>query len=127
MLADELLPPGGGRRTGGAAGGQAIQRLGRAVVLQAERYSAPPASRSRVTGVLGQAGSTLTERVWPARGGTVHGVVSLGAHFTSNEAQTVAVPIPAALNTAVAVLPVDLQERPPKIELSEMVGGQRLH
>jgi hypothetical protein len=57
----------------------------------------------------------------------VHGVVSLGAHCTSNEAETVAVPIPAALNTAMAVLPIGFHERPPKIELSEMVGGQRDH
>jgi hypothetical protein len=57
----------------------------------------------------------------------VHGVVSFGAHCTSNEAHTVAVPIPAALNTAVAVLPDGFHDRPPKIELSEMVGGQRLH
>jgi hypothetical protein len=57
----------------------------------------------------------------------VHGVVSLGAHLTSNEAQTVAVPIPAALNTAVAVLPDDPQELPRRIELSEMPGGQRPH
>jgi hypothetical protein len=57
----------------------------------------------------------------------VHGVVSLGAHVTSNEAQTVAVPIPAALNTAVAVLPEDRHEIPCKTELSEMVGGQWPH
>jgi hypothetical protein len=57
----------------------------------------------------------------------VHGVLSIGAHLTSNVAVTVAAPALAALNTAVADLPEGLQESPRTIELSEMVGGQRLH
>lgn len=57
----------------------------------------------------------------------MHGVVSLGAQVTWNEVTTVAMPIPAALNTAVAVLPEDRHEIPCKTELSEMVGGQWPH
>ena len=57
----------------------------------------------------------------------MHGVLSLGAHITSNVAVTVAVPALAALNTAIAVLAEGLQEPPRTIELPEMVGGQRLH
>jgi hypothetical protein len=57
----------------------------------------------------------------------VHGVVSLGAHLTSNEAVTVAAPVPDARNTAVALLPDDLQDTPLRTELLEIVGGQLLH
>ena len=57
----------------------------------------------------------------------MHGVVSLEAHVTWNEANTVAMPVPAALNTAVAVLPEVRHEIPCKTELSEMVGGQLPH
>ncbi|MGP8063891.1 MAG: hypothetical protein ACLP5O_15275 [Acidimicrobiales bacterium] len=57
----------------------------------------------------------------------MHGVVSPGAQVTWNEATTVAMPVPAALNTAVAVLPEGRHEIPCKTELSEIVGGQLPH
>ena len=57
----------------------------------------------------------------------MHGVVSLGAHVASNEAVAVAVPVADARNTAVAVLPEEVQDTPLRVELSEMVGGHLLH
>jgi len=57
----------------------------------------------------------------------VHGVVLLGAQVASKDAVTIAVPVPDARNTAVAVLPEKLQDTPLSVELSEMVGGHRLH
>ena len=57
----------------------------------------------------------------------MHGVMSLGAQVASKDAVTTAVPGPDDRNTAVADFPEMLQDTPLSVELSEIVGGHRLH